>query len=98
MAATSIINTIEDNRYIKVGHAQVIALRGQYGHGDEHIPEWSQYQLGGQSSLRGYRNDQFEGDSMFSGTVEYRYPIVSKVQDALFTDFDWSLGQWLDTG
>lgn len=86
--------TIEDSRYIKVGHAQVIALRGQYGHGDGHIPESNQYQLGGQSSLRGYRNDQFEGDSMFSGTVEYRYPIVNKVQGALFTDFG---GVW-DSG
>lgn len=79
--------TIEDNRYIKVGHAQVIALRGQYGHGDGGIPESNQYQLGGQNSLRGYRDGQFEGDSMFLGTIEYRFPIVKKVQGALFTDF-----------
>ena len=86
--------TIEDNRYIKVGRAQVIALRGQYGHGNGSIPESNQYQLGGQGSLRGYRDDQFEGNSMFLGTVEYRFPIVNKVQGALFTDF----GSAWDTG
>ena len=79
--------TIEDKRYIKVGHAQVVALRGQYGHGEGHIPESNQYQLGGQDNLRGYRNEQFEGDSMFMGTIEYRFPVVKKVQGALFTDF-----------
>ena len=79
--------TIEENRYIKIGHAQVLALRGQYGHGDGSIPESAQYQLGGQDSLRGYRNDQFEGNNMFLGTVEYRFPLVRKVQGAVFTDF-----------
>jgi len=79
--------TIEDNQYVKVGHAQVIALRGQYGHGNGGIPESNQYKLGGQDTLRGYRDDQFRGNSMFLGTVEYRFPIVTKVQGALFTDF-----------
>lgn len=88
--------TIEDNRYIKVGHAQVIALRGQYGRGNGSIPESAQYQLGGQDSLRGYRDDQFKGNNMLSGTIEYRFPIVSKVQGALFTDFGntWNESKW----
>ena len=86
--------TIEDNHYIKVGRAQVLVLRGQYGYGNGNIPESNQYQLGGQDTLRGYRNDQFEGNSMCLGTVEYRFPIVRKIQGALFTDF----GSTWDTG
>ena len=86
--------TIEDNRYIKVGRAQVLALRGQYGVGTGSISEFNQYRMGGQNSLRGYRDDQFRGDRMVLATVEYRFPIVKKVQGALFTD--WG-GAW-DTG
>ena len=86
--------TIEDQRYHKVGHAQVLALRGQYGAGWGEISEFNQYKVGGQSSLRGYREDQFRGNRMALATVEYRFPIVSKVQGALFTDWGaaWSDG------
>ena len=86
--------TIEDQRYHKVGHAQVIALRGQYGVGWGDISEFNQYKVGGQSSLRGYREDQFRGNRMALATLEYRFPIVSKVQGALFTDWGaaWSDG------
>ncbi len=86
--------TIEDQRYLKVGHAQVIALRGQYGHGNGSMPESAQYKIGGQDTLRGYRDDQFRGNSMYLATVEYRFPIVSKVQGALFTDWGaaWNSG------
>jgi outer membrane protein insertion porin family len=86
--------TIEDQRYHKVGHAQVLALRGQYGAGWGEISEFNQYKVGGQSSLRGYREDQFRGNRMALATLEYRFPIVSKVQGALFTDWGaaWSDG------
>ncbi len=83
--------TIEDNRYIKVGRSQVVALRGQYGIGTGNISEFNQYRIGGQSSLRGYRDDQFRGDRMVLATIEYRFPIVTKVQGAIFTD--WG-GAW----
>ena len=85
--------TIEDQRYHKVGHAQVLALRAQYGIGHGHISEFNQYKVGGQSSLRGYREDQFRGNRMALATLEYRFPIVSKVQGALFTE--WG-GAWDD--
>lgn len=84
--------TIEDQRYFKVGHAQVIAVRGQYGLGRGHISEYNLYKVGGQSSLRGYREDQYRGTRMGLATVEYRFPIVTKVQGAIFTDWGsaWS--------
>ena len=83
---------IEDQRYFKVGHAQVIALRGQLGGSHGHISEYSRFRIGGQSSLRGYRDEQFRGTRMFLATAEYRFPIVSKVQGAIFTDWGsaWS--------
>ncbi len=91
--------TIEDQRYIKVGHAQVIALRAEAGAGHGHISEYNQFKIGGQNTLRGYREDQFRGTRMLLGTVEYRFPIVSKVQGALFTDWGsvWSEG-WNPNG
>ena len=46
-----------------------------------------------QTSLRGYREDQFRGNRMALATLEYRFPIVSKVQGAIFTD--WA-GAWND--
>ena len=85
--------TIEDQRYIKVGHAQVVALRAQYGIGSGNISEFNQFKVGGQNSLRGYRDDQYRGDHMALATVEYRFPIASKVQGAIFTD--WG-GAWFD--
>ena len=86
--------TIEDQRYTKVGRAHVIALRGQYGVGFGHISEFNQYKVGGQTTLRGYRDDQFRGTRMMLGTLEYRFPIASKVQGALFTDWGaaWTSG------
>ena len=83
--------TIEDQRYRKVGHAQVVALRGMYGHSNHNLPESAQYKIGGQDTLRGYRDDEFRGNNAFLGTLEYRFPVVSKVQGAIFTDFG---GAW----
>lgn len=83
--------TLEENYYIKAGHAQVLALRGMYGYGNGTIPEYSQYRIGGQNTIRGYRDEQFRGNHMWLGTVEYRFPVFSKVNGALFTDFG---GTW----
>ena len=86
--------TISDTHYFKAGHAQVFAVRGQYGIGSGSISEYNQYRVGGQDTIRGYREDQFRGDRMALGSVEYRFPIVSKVTGALFADFG---GAW-DSG
>lgn len=79
--------TLENSHFIKVGHAQVIALRGLVGMADGDMPESALFELGGQDTLRGYRDDQFEGKKALLGTVEYRFPLANKVQGALFTDF-----------
>ena len=80
--------SIEHQVYFKAGdHNQIWALRGMcgYGHGD--LTEFNQYRLGGQGSLRGYRDDQFRGNRMILGTLEYRFPLAKKIQGAIFTDW-----------
>ena len=87
--------SIEHQFYMKAGdHSQVWALRGMYGYGHGDMTEFNQFRLGGQGSLRGYRDDQFRGDRMILGTLEYRFPLAKKIQGAIFTD--WG-GAW-DTG
>ncbi len=87
--------SIEHQFYRLAGnHDQVWSLRGQYGVGHGDLTEFNQFRMGGQSSLRGYREDQFRGNRMILGTLEYRFPLAKKVQGAIFTD--WG-GTW-DSG
>ncbi len=85
--------TFEDRHYFKVGRNHVIATRGSIGLADGSLPESALFSVGGQSTLRGYEDQQFEGKYMLSGTVEYRFPVANKVQAAVFTDFG---GAWED--
>ena len=82
-----------DTHYLKAGRAQVFVLRGQYGISHGTISEFSQFRLGGQDTIRGYREDQFRGTRMALASLEYRFPIVSKVTGALFADYG---GAWSD--
>ena len=82
-----------DTHSLKAGRAQVFVLRGQYGISRGTISEYSQFRMGGQDTIRGYREDQFRGTRMALVSLEYRFPIVSKVTGALFTDYG---GAWSD--
>ena len=87
--------SIEHQHYRPAGdHDQVWAFRGMYGYGRGDLTEFNQFRLGGQGSLRGYRDDQFRGNRLILGSLEYRFPLYKKVQGALFADFG---GVW-DTG
>lgn len=86
---------IDHQQFFKAGnHSQVWAMRGAYGlaHGD--LTEFNQFRVGGQNTLRGYRDDQFRGNRMFLSTLEYRFPLAKKIQGILFTDWGsaWSSG------
>lgn len=84
--------SIEHQHYLKAGdHSQVWAFRGMAGYGRGDMTEFNQFRIGGQGSLRGYRDDQFRGNRMILGSLEYRFPIAKKVQGAIFTD--WG-GAW----
>ena len=86
--------SIDHQQFFKAGHAQVWALRTKGGIGFGDISEFNQYRIGGQDTLRGYRDAQFRGERMLLGTLEYRFPLFSKVQGALFTDWGsaWNTG------
>ena len=73
-----------------------MALRGSAGYANEDLPEAALFEVGGQNSVRGYRDGQFSGNKMLMGTVEYRFPLVNKVQGALFTDVGdaWGGKSW----
>ena len=87
--------SLDHHHYQKAGdHDQIWAIRGMLGYARGDTTEFNQFRLGGQGSLRGYRDDQFRGDRLLLGSVEYRFPLHSKVQGALFADFG---GVW-DTG
>jgi outer membrane protein insertion porin family len=79
--------SFEDRHYFKVGRNHVIATRATVGYATGSMPEAGLFDAGGQTTLRGYKDDQFEGKNLLLGSVEYRFPIVSKVQGAVFTDF-----------
>lgn len=79
--------TFEDRHYFKVGRNHVIATKAMIGYADGDMPKSALFDVGGQNTLRGYEDDQFQGQKMVAGTVEYRFPIVKKIQGAVFTDF-----------
>ena len=83
---------IDHMQFYKAGnHSQVWALRGAYGLGYGELTEFNQFRVGGQDSIRGYRDDQFRGNRMLLATLEYRFPLARKVQGILFTDYG---GAW----
>ena len=72
--------------YYKVGRSQVVAFRLMGGMGFGDMPFTDLFSLGGADTLRGYEDDEFRGSRMYEATLEYRFPIVKKVQGVLFTD------------
>ena len=87
--------SLDHQSYRKAGdHDQVWAIRGMVGYARGDMTEFNQFRLGGQGSLRGYRDDQFRGNRMILGTIEYRFPLAKKIQGAIFADF----GSAWDTG
>ncbi len=76
-----------DYRYYYRGGGETVwalNLGAGYAHGD--MPLSQRFSMGGSETLRGYEDDQFRGNSMLKATLEYRFPIVKKVQGVLFTD------------
>ena len=86
---------IDHQQFFKAGdHSQVWAFKSAYGFGHGDLAEFNQFRVGGQNTLRGYRDDQFRGNRMALMTLEYRFPLAKKVQGIIFTD--WG-GTW-DSG
>lgn len=77
---------LDSRQYFKVGSKQVLALRVTAGSATGSLPDASKFSVGGIDTLRGYEDDEFKGQKMFTATAEYRYPIVKKVQGVFFSD------------
>lgn len=72
--------------YFRAGGESVWALNLGAGYASGDMPLSQRFTMGGSDTLRGYEDDQFRGNSMLKATLEYRFPIVKKVQGVLFTD------------
>ncbi|NCC69165.1 MAG: outer membrane protein assembly factor, partial [Clostridia bacterium] len=73
--------------YYRMGASEdVLAVQFGVGYADGTMPLSQRFAVGGSDSLRGYEDDQFKGNSMLKGTLEYRVPLMKKVQGVLFTD------------
>ncbi len=72
--------------YYRAGGENVWALNLGAGWSDGDMPLSQRFSMGGSDTLRGYEDDQFRGNSMLKATLEYRFPIIKKVQGVLFTD------------
>lgn len=86
--------TIDGSTFRKVGRNQILVFHGSYGHSTDDLPTVSKFMLGGQGTIRGYRDDMFRGNSMVLGNIEYRFPLSKNFKAALFTDFGsaWDSG------
>lgn len=78
--------TVDTRYYFRAARENVWALQlmAGYAHGD--MPLSQRFSMGGSDTLRGYEDNQFRGNSMLKGTLEYRFPIVKKIQGVVFTD------------
>ena len=72
--------------YYRAGGESVWALNLGAGYASGNMPLSQRFTMGGSDTLRGYEDDQFRGNSMLKATLEYRFPIVKKVQGVVFTD------------
>lgn len=72
--------------YFRAGGESVWALNLGAGYASGDMSLSQRFTMGGSDTLRGYEDDQFRGNSMLKATLEYRFPIVKKVQGVLFTD------------
>ncbi len=73
--------------YYRMGASEdVLAFMIGAGYADGTMPLSQRFAVGGSDSLRGYKDDQFKGNSMLRSTLEYRVPLMKKVQGVLFTD------------
>ena len=82
--------SVDYRYYIPLKRDRVLAfdLAAGYAWGD--LPLSQRFSVGGADTLRGYKDDQFRGNSMLRGTAEYRFPIRKKVQGVIFYDIGYA--------
>jgi outer membrane protein insertion porin family len=85
--------TLEGRAYYPQGK-NVMAFRAAVGYATGKMPVSQRFALGGDSYLRGYKDDRFYGYKMLSATGEYRMPIAKNFQGVAFIDagYVWDKG------
>ncbi len=78
--------TADTRYYFRGGGESVWALNLMGGYASGDMPLSQRFSMGGSETLRGYEDEQFRGNTMLKGTLEYRFPIVKRVQGVLFND------------
>ena len=68
------------------GGKDVIALRLMFGTSTGALPLFDSFSIGGATTLRGYEQDSFRGESMVLGNLEYRYRMNDSLQIVGFVD------------
>ncbi len=76
--------------YLPMRRNRVLAFDLAAGYAWGRLPLSQRFAVGGADSLRGYKDDQFRGNSMLRGTVEYRIPIQKRIQAVLFYDIGYA--------
>ena len=76
--------------YLKMRKDRVLAFDLAAGYAWGNMPLSQRFAVGGADTLRGYKDDQFRGNSMLRGTVEYRIPIQKKIQAVIFYDIGYA--------
>lgn len=78
--------TFEIRRYQHFGYKERIDMRLKLGSADGVLPIQKRYQIGGSSTLRGFRYKEFEGDRMVLVNLEYNLNPRIFSTDFLFFD------------
>ncbi|MDR1702729.1 MAG: BamA/TamA family outer membrane protein, partial [Sporomusaceae bacterium] len=88
--------TVENRKYFKIGSKQVLAFRLTGGLATGKISDSNKYAIGGIDTVRGYRDDEFKGDKMLAATIEYRFPLIDRLEGVVFSDIGntWSGDPW----
>ncbi len=75
--------------YVPLSFRHTLAFRGSGGgvwSSEDDVPYHEELTLGGASSLRGYREEQFRGVRIVSGSAEYRYLVGRSSRLVAFVD------------
>lgn len=79
--------SVDYRYYWELGkNKDVLALNMAAGYAWGDMPLSQRFSVGGSNTLRGYRDDQFRGNSMLRASLEYRYPVAKKVSLVAFVD------------
>ena len=84
--------TADFRYYYKSGKENVWAFNWGAGYANGDMPLSQRFSLGGSETLRGFKDDQYKGNSMLRASLEFRHPLMKKVEGVLFTDtgYAWS--------